>query len=111
MFPDEPQVLRHRMVDMAIACEEARAIALRAALLMHGPAPARARAASAAKTRTSRAARFVADQAVQLHGGMGVTDELDVGDYFKRLLAIDAQYGTGAEHLARHARLREPSWI
>lgn len=104
------QVLRHRMVDMAIACEEARAIALRAALLMDGPADTRARAASAAKARTSRAARFVADQAVQLHGGMGVTNELDVGDYFKRLLAIDAQYGTGAEHLARHARLREPSW-
>ncbi len=102
------QVLRHRMVDMAIACEEARAIALRAALLMDGPG--RTRAASAAKARTSRAARFVAEQAVQLHGGMGVTDELDVGEYFKRLLAIDAQYGTGAEHLARHARLREPSW-
>jgi alkylation response protein AidB-like acyl-CoA dehydrogenase len=102
------QVLRHRMVDMAIACEEARAIALRAAVLMEGPG--RARAASAAKARTSRAARFVAEQAVQLHGGMGVTDELDVGEYFKRLLAIDAQYGTGAEHLARHARLREPSW-
>lgn len=102
------QVLRHRMVDMAIACEEARAIALRAAVLMEGPG--RARAVSAAKARTSRAARFVAEQAVQLHGGMGVTDELDVGEYFKRLLTIDAQYGTGAEHLARHARLREPSW-
>jgi len=102
------QVLRHRMVDMAVRIEEARAIALKAAILADdtGNAEARGRAVSAAKVKVAAAARFVAEQAVQLHGGMGVTDELDIGAYFKRIMAFEASYGAPAWHLRRYGALR-----
>ena len=86
------QVIKHRLVDMAIACEEASAIAFRAALL--GDAPS----ARAAKIKVSRAARFVAEQSIQLHGGMGVTEELNVGAYFKQLLAFEMSFGSARHH-------------
>lgn len=100
------QVLRHRMADMSVQCEEARGIALRGALAIDDRPTARARAASAAKFKTGQAGRFVAEQAIQCHGGMGVTEELDIGLYAKRLLAIDVSFGTSREHLRRHAKLR-----
>jgi alkylation response protein AidB-like acyl-CoA dehydrogenase len=99
------QVLRHRMADMALRCEETRGLALRGALASDYEAPARARAASAAKYKAGKAGQYVADQAVQLHGGMGVTEELNVGGYLKRLIAIDATFGSPAAHLRRHAAL------
>ncbi len=105
----ENQVLRHRMVDMAVQCEEARALALRAARACDAqpedPA-ARARAVSGARLKIGEASRFVAQSAVQLHGAMGVTDELNIGAYFRRLLCIDTSWGTPAEHLARCVALR-----
>lgn len=103
------QVLKHRMVDMATHCEEARAIALRAALRcdMPGlPAAERARAVSGAKLKIAQGARFVGENAVQLHGAMGVTDELNVGAYLKRLVMFETIWGTTAEHLARCVALR-----
>ncbi|MEN9314943.1 MAG: hypothetical protein RIS35_1336 [Pseudomonadota bacterium] len=100
------QVLQHRMVDMAIQLEEARAMALRAALHASAEPRVRAREASGAKLKIARAARFVAENAVQLHGGMGVTEELNIGAYFKRLLAFEKTYGTPAEHQARLVALR-----
>lgn len=100
------QVLQHRMVDMAIHLEEARAMALRAALYASAEPGVRAREVSGAKLKIARAARFVAENAVQLHGGMGVTDELNIGAYFKRLLAFEKTYGTPAEHQARLVALR-----
>jgi alkylation response protein AidB-like acyl-CoA dehydrogenase len=100
------QVLRHRMADMSVACEEARGIALRGALMLSEAPPMRSRAASAAKFKTAHAGRAVAESAIQLHGGMGVTEELQIGLYAKRLLAIDLSFGTGAHHLRRHAALR-----
>ena len=66
---------------------------------------ARGLAASSAKVKVGRAGRFVAEQAVQLHGGMGVTDELNVGAYFKRLMAIETIFGSPDFHLQRHAQL------
>ena len=100
------QVLRHRMADMSIACEEARSMALRAAIYADSDdATERARAASGAWAKVSRAARFVAEQAVQLHGGMGVTNELQIGGYLKRVLALDAIAGGPDHHLRRHAAL------
>lgn len=101
----ENQVLRHRMADMAIRLEEARAATLRAALLVGGTPEARARAVSSTKVKVGHCARFVAEQAVQLHGGMGVTDELNVGAYYKRLLTIEALFGSPDHHLRRHAAL------
>ena len=57
------------------------------------------------KAKIGKCARFVAEQAVQLHGAMGVTEELDIGLYFKRLLAFDTLFGGSAHHYRRHAAL------
>ena len=99
------QVIRHRLADMATQCDEARSMALRAALMADAEPVARGRAASGAKAKIGKCARFVAEQAVQLHGAMGVTEELDVGSYFKRLLAFDTLFGGSAHHYRRHAML------
>lgn len=98
------QVLRHRMASMAVQLEEARASALRAALMATDAPERPARAASSAKLKVGRAGRFISEQAVQLHGAMGVTDELNVGAYFKRLMAIEAMFGSPDMHLRNHAR-------
>ena len=97
------QALRHRAVDMLIACEEARSLTLMATLSLDKPARERRRAVSAAKAHIGRAGRKVGQEAVQLHGGMGVTDELKVGHYFKRLTMIDTFFGDAAHHLDRFA--------
>lgn len=99
------QVIRHRLADMAIQVDEARSMALRAALKADSPPVERARAASAAKAKIGKCARFVGEQAIQLHGGMGVTEELEVGAYFKRLVAFDTLFGGSAHHYSRHAQL------
>jgi alkylation response protein AidB-like acyl-CoA dehydrogenase len=99
------QVIKHRLADMAMQCDEARSMALRAALMADAEPVARSRAASGAKAKIGKCARFVAEQSVQLHGAMGVTEELDVGSYFKRLLAFDTLFGGSAHHYRRHAAL------
>jgi alkylation response protein AidB-like acyl-CoA dehydrogenase len=99
------QVIRHRLADMAMHCDEARSIALRAAVMADAEPIARSRAASGAKAKIGKCARFVAEQSVQLHGAMGVTEELDIGSYFKRLLAFDTLFGGSAHHYRRHAAL------
>ncbi|MBR1148814.1 acyl-CoA dehydrogenase family protein [Bradyrhizobium sp. AUGA SZCCT0431] len=99
------QVIRHRLADMAMNCDEARSMALRAALMVDAEPIARGRAASGAKAKIGKCARFVAEQSVQLHGAMGVTEELDIGSYFKRLLAFDTLFGGSAHHYRRHAAL------
>jgi alkylation response protein AidB-like acyl-CoA dehydrogenase len=99
------QVIRHRLADMAMQCDEARSMALRAALMADAEPVARSRAASGAKAKIGTCARYVAEQSVQLHGAMGVTEELDVGSYFKRLLAFDTSFGGSAHHYRRHAAL------
>lgn len=101
------QVVRHRLTDMSVQCDEARSMALRAALKADGDPAERGRAASGAKAKIGKGARFVAEQAVQLHGAMGVTDELDVGAYFKRLLAFETLFGGSNHHYRRHAALGE----
>ena len=97
------QALQHRAVDMLVACEEARSLATMATLRLDGPADARRRAVSAAKAHIGRAGRKLGQEAVQMHGGMGVTDELKVGHYFKRLTMIDTFFGDAAHHLDRFA--------
>jgi alkylation response protein AidB-like acyl-CoA dehydrogenase len=96
------QVLQHRLVDMFIAQEEAIAVtyALNATIAQGGDTT---KLASAAKAKVGEAGRYVAEQAVQLHGGMGMTDELKVGLYSKRLIAINIQYGDPAFHTRRCA--------
>jgi alkylation response protein AidB-like acyl-CoA dehydrogenase len=96
------QALQHRMADMYIHLEQARSMALLAAVRLRGQdAAARRQAVSAAKYRVGQAARFVGQQAVQLHGGMGVTDELPAAHYFKRLSTIELTLGDSDHHLAR----------
>lgn len=99
------QVIRHRLADMAMQCDESRSMALRAALMADAEPVARSRAASGAKAKIGKCARFVAEQSVQLHGAMGVTEELDIGSYFKRLLAFDTLFGGSAHHYRRYAAL------
>ncbi|GGC72622.1 acyl-CoA dehydrogenase family protein [Chelatococcus reniformis] len=100
------QALQHRMVDMVIALEEARSAALAASLSMtEDDAAARSRAISLAKIEIGRTATKVGQEAVQLHGAMGVTDELDVGHYFKRLTIIATSFGNADWHIRRVAAL------
>ncbi len=95
------QVLRHRMARMAIACEEARSMALLAALKATAGPTERGRAVSAAHVKVAACARSVAEEAIQLHGAIGMTDELNVGAYLKRLMAHEVWLGTPAYHLRR----------
>lgn len=99
------QALQHRMVDMFIAVEQATSAAYLAALHVEGPAVQRARAVAAAKATVADAVRFVGQNAVQLHGGMGMTDELAVGHYFRRATAIEQQFGAADHHAKRYAAL------
>jgi alkylation response protein AidB-like acyl-CoA dehydrogenase len=102
------QALQHRMADCHMALEQARSMLYRALSFVDGDASARAVAISAAKAQVGRSAQFVAAQTVQLHGGIGVTDEYIIGHYFKRLLVLEASYGNSAFHLGEVARsLRE----
>jgi alkylation response protein AidB-like acyl-CoA dehydrogenase len=105
------QALRHRVADLAIACDEARALtrATLAALddaALAGDDTAHARAAAGCRARVGLAARRLAEEAIQLHGGMGVTDELRIAAHLKRQLALDAMLGAPEWHLRRHAALR-----
>ena len=99
------QVLQHRMVDMFMAYEQSLSMTYMVTLKLD--TPERAKAASAAKVQIGKAGRFIGQQAVQLHGGMGMTDELKVGHYFKRLTMIDAQFGNVDHHLRRYAELSD----
>ena len=102
------QVLQHRMVDMYMELEQAVAAVYLAVLNLDAEPAIRARAVSAAKATIGRAARFVGQNAVQLHGGMGMTEELAIGHYFKRLTAIQYEFGSTDHHVARYAELTKP---
>lgn len=99
------QVLAHRMVDMYMELQQAVSAVYLAVLNLDEEPDVRARAVSAAKATVGRAARFIGQNAVQLHGGMGMTDELAVGHGFKRLTVIEQQFGGVAQHLRRVAGL------
>lgn len=100
------QVLRHRLVDMAVAVEEAQSLMIRAALALDDLADIDARrAASGAVIKVGAAALYVAEDAVQLHGAMGTTDELGIGARLKRVIAAKSLMGGRVAHLKRHAAL------
>jgi alkylation response protein AidB-like acyl-CoA dehydrogenase len=101
------QVLQHRLVDMHIALEQAAALTASVGAGLAGMSTSeRARAVSSAKVATARACKAVAQGAVQLHGGMGMTEELAVGHYMRRATLIEGPFGTASWHLRRVARLR-----
>jgi alkylation response protein AidB-like acyl-CoA dehydrogenase len=99
------QVLQHRMVDMFMATEEGVSMALLATIKLGESDAERAKAVSAAKVSIGNGARFVGQAAVQTHGGMGVTDEMRVGHYFKRTTMLDSTFGNVDYHLKRYAAL------
>ncbi|MGZ5804986.1 MAG: acyl-CoA dehydrogenase family protein, partial [Xanthobacteraceae bacterium] len=104
------QVLAHRLVDMKVREEEARASCLFATLSLDGPAGNRSRAVSGAKAKIGRNARFVAQNAIQTHGAIGTTDELALGAYAKRLMAYEMIFGSTREHLRRYgAAIADPA--
>lgn len=100
------QVLQHRAVEMFMEIEQARSLAYLAAVKLDGDdARERARAVHAAKARAGRAIKFVGQSAIQMHGGMGMTDELPASHWFKRISMIEATLGDTDHHLAAFAAL------
>ena len=99
------QALQHRMADMFIEGQQARSILLMAALTMDSADGYAPKAISAAKSRIGKAARQVSQEAVQIHGGIGMTDELDVGHLFKRLSTFQYMFGSTDHHTRRFALL------
>ena len=98
------QALQHRMAEMFIQLEQARSMAMLAAVKMAASdGTERRRTISAAKARIGEAMKFIGQQAVQLHGGMGVTNELPAAHLFKRLTTIELTLGDTDHHLARFA--------
>ena len=95
------QVLQHRLADMMIAAEECRSLVMRAVLMLSTDEAERRAAVSAAKVTVGEKGRFIAREAVQLHGGMGVSDEMAVGHYFKRLFMIEQLFGDTPYHRDR----------
>jgi alkylation response protein AidB-like acyl-CoA dehydrogenase len=96
------QALQHRMVDVFMAYELSRSIVYAATCKLTVSTAERQRAASAAKVQIGKAGRLVGQEAIQLHGGMGMTDELPIGHYFKRLTAINTTFGDISYHIARY---------
>ena len=99
------QVLQHRAVDMLIALEQARSMAMFATMMAADEnALERRNAVAAAKVQIGRSGKFIGQQAIQLHGGIGMTMEYKVGHYFKRVTMIDTMFGDADHHLRQLAR-------
>jgi alkylation response protein AidB-like acyl-CoA dehydrogenase len=100
-------VLQHRAVDMFIETELTRSLAIEASIRCSdgSDAATRAAAVSAAKVQLALGGRYVTQQAVQLHGGIAITDEHDIGLYFKRMHALMTLFGDDRHHLARYGAL------
>jgi alkylation response protein AidB-like acyl-CoA dehydrogenase len=99
------QVLQHRMVDMYMEVEQSRSMTTMATLKLSLPANERKAAVSACKAKVSRAAKFVGQNAIQTHGGIGITQELAIGHYFKRSTMIEGQFGSADHHMDRYEAL------
>ena len=102
------QALQHRMVDMLIELEQTRSLAWYAAASLDSPSEARQqRAVSAAKARAGQAGRLMTQDAIQLHGGMGMTEELPLSRYVRRQLAIEQSLDDTAFHVQLFSRTEE----
>ena len=99
------QVLQHRMVDMFIQVEQAVSMTYMATIKLDESDAERAKAISSAKVQIGRACKFVGENAIQLHGGMGMTDEMAIGHYFKRATIIQGLFGSVDHHLTRYEGL------
>tara|TARA_B100001113_G_scaffold97392_1_gene78335 strand:+ start:7111 stop:8238 length:1128 start_codon:yes stop_codon:yes gene_type:complete len=99
------QVLQHRMVDMFMEYEQCKSLLYMATMKHEEGAPDAKKAISGLKYQVGKAGKFIGQQAVQLHGGMGVTDELNVGHYFKRLTTVGTIFGNTDYHLKKYSSL------
>ena len=99
------QVLQHRMADMLMEYEQSVSMCYLATIKLDEDDSTRKKNVSAAKVRIGQAARFIGQSAIQTHGGMGMTDELAVGSYFKRLSIIESEFGSVDHHMRRHIAL------
>jgi alkylation response protein AidB-like acyl-CoA dehydrogenase len=98
------QVVQHRLAEMLMSLEQGRSMAMLAAVTVEEPdAAERARHISMVKVGVGQAGRFVSQNAVQLHGGIGMTEEYAVGHYFRRCMVIEHSFGDTAHHLSRLA--------
>ena len=106
------QALRHRVADMKMQLELARSMSYYASLKLGAPADERRRAIARAKVQLGQSMRFVGQQAVQLHGGIGVTDEYIVSHYFKKLTQLEMTFGDTLHHLGEvSARMQETAGV
>jgi hypothetical protein len=99
------QALQHRMADMLVEIEQARSAVINAAAALDADRVTRERALSAAKVTIGRIGTLVAEESIQMHGGIGMTWELPLAHYAKRLVMIDHQLGDEDHHLARYIAL------
>jgi pimeloyl-CoA dehydrogenase small subunit len=99
------QVIQHRLADMFMSVEQVVSMAYLATIKLDAPAAERAKAVAAAKAQAGKLGRFVGQAAIQIHGGMGMTDEMRVGHYFKRMTVIESQFGNADHHVKRYADL------
>ncbi|SEK05695.1 Acyl-CoA dehydrogenase [Sphingobium sp. AP50] len=100
------QALQHRMATAALEIEQARSAAINASAALEGPRLGRERATSAAKFTIGRVGALVSEEAIQMHGGIGMTAELPLSHYAKRVIMIDHQLGDEDHHLERYASLQ-----
>jgi len=106
------QALRHRMADVKMQLELARSMSFFATLKLNDPAPARRRALAQAKLQLGQSMRYVGQQCIQLHGGIGVTDEYSAGHYFKRLTVMEMSYGDTMHQLGEvSARMQDSAGV
>ena len=106
------QALRHRIADVKMQLELGRSMSYFATLKLGEPGDARRRAVSQAKVQLNQSMRFVGQQCIQLHGGIGVTDEYSASHYFKRLTMLEMAYGDSYHHLGEvSARMRETAGV
>ncbi|MFM2254304.1 MAG: hypothetical protein RJB68_2641 [Pseudomonadota bacterium] len=106
------QALRHRMADMKMQLELARSMSYYASLKLNAPAPERRAAMARAKYQLGTSMRFISQQAVQLHGGIGVTDEYIVSHYFRKLTELEMSFGDTLHHLGEvSARMQDTAGV
>jgi alkylation response protein AidB-like acyl-CoA dehydrogenase len=106
------QALRHRMADVKMQLELARSMSYFATLKLGEPAPQRRRAVSQARVQLGQSMRFVGQQCMQLHGGIGITDEYAGSHYFKRLTVLELVFGDTQHHLAEvSARMQDTAGV
>jgi hypothetical protein len=106
------QSLRHRVADMKMQLELARSMSYYASLKLNAPTEERRRAMARAKVQLGQSMRFVGQQAVQLHGGIGMTNELIVSHYFKKLTQLEMTFGDSLHHLGEvSARMQDTAGV